>query len=364
MLAEAQRRKIDRLLDRAGVGPGCRVLEVGTGWGELAIRAAAGAPRVLTVTISREQQALAARRVAEAGLAGQVSVELRDYRDIEGEFDAICSVEMLEAVGERYRDAYFAASTSTWLPGGRLGLQTITCAHDRMLATRHTYTWIQKYIFPGGLLPSVTAIEISLAGATRLRIPDARGFRRPLRRDAEASGGTGSGARRRGRPPRLRRGVQPNVETLPVRLRAGFGAGESASASSPGPDSGQATSPPTAPGRVSGLLRRAVRGHAGLDGRGATADDRRHVRRAKMVGCTAWWTRPGVSASSGRLGRPGQFVRVRRPARRWTLAGCRRSGDCGWPTHIGPRNRGKPEDPRYQGCWPRPRETITCTRCG
>jgi len=176
LLAEAQRRKIDRLLDRAGVGPGCRVLEVGTGWGELAIQAARRGARVRTITISREQQALAARRVAEAGLAGQVSVELRDYRDVDGEFDAICSVEMLEAVGERYWNTYFAALDRHLAPGGRIGLQTITMPHDRMLATRHTYTWIQKYIFPGGLLPSITAIENSLTEATRLRITDREDF--------------------------------------------------------------------------------------------------------------------------------------------------------------------------------------------
>ncbi len=176
LLAEAQRRKIDRLLDRAGVGPGCRVLEVGTGWGELAIQAARRGARVRTITISREQQALAARRVAEAGLANQVSVELRDYRDVDGEFDAICSVEMLEAVGERYWDAYFAGLDAHLAPGGRIGLQTITMPHDRMLATRHTYTWIQKYIFPGGLLPSVTAIENSLTAATRLRITGREDF--------------------------------------------------------------------------------------------------------------------------------------------------------------------------------------------
>ena len=176
LLAEAQRRKIDRLLDRAGVEPGCRVLEVGTGWGELAIQAARRGARVRTITISREQQALAARRVAEAGLADQVSVELRDYRDVDGEFDAICSVEMLEAVGERYWDAYFTALDAHLAPGGRIGLQTITMPHDRMLATRHTYTWIQKYIFPGGLLPSVTAIENSLAEATRLRITGREDF--------------------------------------------------------------------------------------------------------------------------------------------------------------------------------------------
>jgi cyclopropane-fatty-acyl-phospholipid synthase len=174
-LAEAQRRKIDRLLDRAGMGPGCRVLEVGTGWGELAVRAARRGATVRTITISREQQALAAPRVAEAGLAGQVSVELRDYRDVDDRFDAICSVEMLEAVGERYWDAYFAALDRYLAPGGRIGLQTITMAHDRMLATRHTYTWIQKYIFPGGLLPSVTAIGDSLARTT-LRITGREDF--------------------------------------------------------------------------------------------------------------------------------------------------------------------------------------------
>jgi cyclopropane-fatty-acyl-phospholipid synthase len=170
LLAQAQHRKIDRLLDRAGVGPGCRLLEIGTGWGELAIRAARRGASVVTITLSREQQAFAVRRVAEAGLAGQVSVELRDYRDIDGTFDAICSVEMLEAVGEQYWDAYFTALDQHLAPGGRVALQTITMAHDRMLATRHTYTWIHKYVFPGGLLPSVTAIENSLASSTRLRI--------------------------------------------------------------------------------------------------------------------------------------------------------------------------------------------------
>jgi cyclopropane-fatty-acyl-phospholipid synthase len=170
LLAEAQHRKIDAMLDRAGVGPGCRVLEVGTGWGELALRAAARGANVVTITISREQQALAVRRVAEAGLTGQIKVELRDYRDIEGEYDAICSVEMLEAVGERYWGGYFAALDQHLAPGGRIGLQTITMAHDRMLATRRTYTWIHKYIFPGGLLPSVAAIDNSLAGSTRLHI--------------------------------------------------------------------------------------------------------------------------------------------------------------------------------------------------
>jgi cyclopropane-fatty-acyl-phospholipid synthase len=176
LLAGAQRRKTDALLDRAGAGPGLRLLEVRTGWGELAIRAAQRGATVVTVTLSREQQALAARRAADAGLAGRVRVELRDYREIEGTFDAICSWEMVEAVGERYWDDYFTALDQHLAPGGRIGLQTITMPNDRMLATRRTYTWIQKYIFPGGLLPSLTAIQNSLESQTRLRITDRADF--------------------------------------------------------------------------------------------------------------------------------------------------------------------------------------------
>ncbi len=98
-LADAQRRKIDRLLDIAGVRAGSRVLEIGTGWGELAIRAARRGATVHTVTLSRQQQLLARERVAEAGLADRVSVALCDYRDVEGRYDAIVSVEMIEVVG-------------------------------------------------------------------------------------------------------------------------------------------------------------------------------------------------------------------------------------------------------------------------
>ncbi|MFY9933173.1 MAG: cyclopropane-fatty-acyl-phospholipid synthase family protein [Streptosporangiaceae bacterium] len=175
-LPDAQRRKIDRLLDRAGVGPGVKVLEIGTGWGELALRAGRRGADVLSITISREQAELARRRIADAGLADRVHVGLRDYRDIEGRFDAICSVEMLEAVGERYWDAYFTALDQHLAPGGRIGLQTITMGHERMLATRRTYTWIHKYIFPGGLLPSVTGIGDSLARSSWLHITEREDF--------------------------------------------------------------------------------------------------------------------------------------------------------------------------------------------
>jgi cyclopropane-fatty-acyl-phospholipid synthase len=169
LLAEAQRRKIDRLLDQARVGPSTRVLEIGTGWGELAIRAAARGAQVLTVTLSEEQRALATERIDRAGLGSRVTVELRDYRRVTGEFDAILSVEMIEAVGERYWPAYFAALDRLLAPGGRVGLQSIVMPHRRMLATRHTHTWVLKYIFPGGLIPSVTAIEDNVA-RTGLRV--------------------------------------------------------------------------------------------------------------------------------------------------------------------------------------------------
>jgi cyclopropane-fatty-acyl-phospholipid synthase len=170
LLAQAQHRKIDRLLDEAGAGPGRRLLEIGTGWGELAIRAAQRGATVRTVTLSALQRELARRRVAERGLADRVTVELRDYREVDGEYDAICSVEMVEAVGERYWDTYFGQLDRLLAPGGKVGLQSITMPHDAMMASRRTYTWIQKYIFPGGLIPSVSAIEDSLARGTALRV--------------------------------------------------------------------------------------------------------------------------------------------------------------------------------------------------
>jgi cyclopropane-fatty-acyl-phospholipid synthase len=152
------------------------VLEIGTGWGELAIRAARRGARVRTVTISAEQRELAIRRVREAGLADRVSVELLDYRRVTGTYDAILSVEMIEAVAERYWPQYFAALDRLLAAGGRIGLQAITMPHHRMLATRRTQTWILKYIFPGGLIPSVTSIEDNVAAHTGLRVAERRGF--------------------------------------------------------------------------------------------------------------------------------------------------------------------------------------------
>jgi cyclopropane-fatty-acyl-phospholipid synthase len=175
-LADAQVRKIERLLDQTGVGRGTRVLEIGTGWGELAIRAAARGATVHSVTLSREQLDLAVERIAEAGYADQVTVELSDYRAVQGSFDAVVSVEMIEAVGHEFWATYFSTIDRLLAPGGRVGIQAITMPHDRMLATRRTWTWINKYIFPGGFLPSVTAIDEVTRTDTSLRMVERLSF--------------------------------------------------------------------------------------------------------------------------------------------------------------------------------------------
>lgn len=171
-LAGAQRHKIDRLLDTAGVGPGSRVLEIGTGWGELCIRAAGRGAQIRSVTLSGEQQQLARQRVAAAGLSDRVTIDLLDYRDVDGCYDAVISVEMIEAVGYQFWPTYFQTLDRLVNPGGRVAIQTITMPHDRMRASRDTFTWIQKYIFPGGSLPSTKAVIGATERATRLRTVD------------------------------------------------------------------------------------------------------------------------------------------------------------------------------------------------
>ena len=169
-LEAAQLRKTDAILDAAQVGEGTRVLEIGTGWGTLAIRAAGRGAQVTTVTISKEQADLAQERVDAAGVSDKVEIALRDYRDQTGEFDAIVSVEMVEAVGEKYWPTYFQAIDALLAPGGKVAIQAILIEHHRMVATRNTYTWIHKYIFPGGLLPSTDAIRGVLREHTSLRV--------------------------------------------------------------------------------------------------------------------------------------------------------------------------------------------------
>ncbi|MCW0214552.1 MAG: cyclopropane-fatty-acyl-phospholipid synthase family protein [Pseudonocardia sp.] len=173
-LVEAQHRKIDGILDMAGVRADQHILEIGTGWGGLAIRAAQRGARVTTLTISAEQARLAEERIEAAGMSDRVQVLLRDYREAQGSYDAVVSVEMIEAVGEGYWPTYFAALDRLLKPGGRVGLQSITMPHDRMVVSKEDYTWIHKYVFPGGLIPSVESIETNLAAHSGLRIVERR----------------------------------------------------------------------------------------------------------------------------------------------------------------------------------------------
>jgi cyclopropane-fatty-acyl-phospholipid synthase len=171
-LADAQGTKIERLLDSTGVGIGTTVLEIGTGWGELAIRAARRGAIVRSITLSSEQRNLALRRVAEAGFADLVTIDLLDYRNVAGTYDVVLSVEMIEAVGHEFLPSYFATIDRVLDVDGRAGIQAITMAHERVLTTLGTYTWINKYIFPGGFIPSIRLIEDVLAEHTSLRLTE------------------------------------------------------------------------------------------------------------------------------------------------------------------------------------------------
>jgi cyclopropane-fatty-acyl-phospholipid synthase len=173
-LTRAQLRKIDGVLDHAGVTAGSRVIEIGTGWGELSIRAALRGATVTSLTLSAEQKRLAEERVRAAGVDDRVTILLQDYREASGRYDAVISVEMIEAVGAEYWPAYFTTLAALLEPGGRIALQSITMPHDRMQVSRRTYSWINKYIFPGGLIPSLEAIESTLAEHTALRITQRR----------------------------------------------------------------------------------------------------------------------------------------------------------------------------------------------
>ncbi len=169
-LAGAQQNKYRRIAERAGLRAGMHVLEIGAGWGGFALYAAGELGcRVTTVTISKEQHKLATQRIRAAGLADRVEVLLRDYREIEGQYDAIVSIEMLEAVGAEFFESYFKVCDRALVPGGLMSLQTIAFPDVAYLPQARGANWIQTYIFPGGLLPSLAQIERSLHG-TRLLV--------------------------------------------------------------------------------------------------------------------------------------------------------------------------------------------------
>jgi cyclopropane-fatty-acyl-phospholipid synthase len=170
-LAEAQREKLDRICRRLELRPGLHVLDIGCGWGSFAIHAAATyGCRVRAITLSQAQHALACERVRAAGLAALVDVRLCDYREVDGRFDRIVSIEMLEAIGFEQYDVFFRACDRLLAPDGRVVLQAITYPDADFDAYRHDVDWIRTHVFPGTLLLSLNGIREALARVTRLEI--------------------------------------------------------------------------------------------------------------------------------------------------------------------------------------------------
>ena len=170
-LEEASVAKLDRICQKLELTSDDHVLEIGTGWGGFAIHAATHyGCRITTTTISREQYEFARARVAEAGLDDRITLLLKDYREVEGEFDKLVSIEMIEAVGHAYLDTYFSSCSQRLKPGGMMALQAITIPEQRYKAALKSVDFIQRYIFPGGFLPSVTAMLQSVGARTDMRL--------------------------------------------------------------------------------------------------------------------------------------------------------------------------------------------------
>jgi cyclopropane-fatty-acyl-phospholipid synthase len=170
-LAEAQERKLDAICRKLELRPDDHLLEIGTGWGSLAIHAAGRyGCRVTTTTISREQHATATARVRAAGLSDRVEILLEDYRDLRGRYDKLVSVEMIEAVGWQYFDEYFRRCGELLAPGGLMVLQAILIDDDAYEAEKATRSFINEYIFPSGCLPSMRVVEDCTERVTDLRV--------------------------------------------------------------------------------------------------------------------------------------------------------------------------------------------------
>jgi cyclopropane-fatty-acyl-phospholipid synthase len=159
-LENAQSGKYDALCRKLRLQPGDHVLEIGCGWGGFAVHAAKNfGCRVTGVTISEAQAAYARERIEREGLSDQVEIRIQDYRHITGSFDKIASIEMLEAVGDKYHESFFAKCAEVMTPDGLLGVQMITVPDCRYVGLKKGVDWIQKHIFPGSLLLSVGRID-------------------------------------------------------------------------------------------------------------------------------------------------------------------------------------------------------------
>nr|MBP6724396.1 class I SAM-dependent methyltransferase [Halioglobus sp.] len=178
-LDEASVAKLDELCRQLELDSGDHLLEIGTGWGGLAIHAASNyGCRVTTTTISKEQYEYARARVRAAGLEDRVTVLCEDYRKLEGSFDKLVSVEMIEAVGHDFYSSYFSRCSQLLKPNGKMVIQAITIADQRYEAARKSVDFIQRYIFPGGSLPSVAVIADHLARDTDMQMVHLRDITR------------------------------------------------------------------------------------------------------------------------------------------------------------------------------------------
>ncbi|MCB9852683.1 MAG: class I SAM-dependent methyltransferase [Phycisphaerales bacterium] len=170
-MREASIAKIDRLCRKLRLGPGDRLLEIGTGWGSFAVHAASRyGCHVTTATVSREQYDVATRRIEAAGLSDQVDVLLCDYRDLSGEYDKLVCVEMIEAVGHQYYDTFFRKCSNLLAPHGLMALQAITIPDHRYELARRTVDFIKRDIFPGSCIPSIERMCRSVARGTDLKL--------------------------------------------------------------------------------------------------------------------------------------------------------------------------------------------------
>ena len=170
-LDAASTAKLDRICRKLDLGPDDHVIEIGTGWGGFAIYAAAQyGCRVTTTTISRQQYEYARGEIERAGLTGRITLLLKDYRELEGEFDKLVSIEMIEAVGYQYHDTFFRKCADLLTPRGEMLLQSITIADQYYEQAIKGVDFIKRYIFPGGCLTSVTAMAASLTRVTDMRV--------------------------------------------------------------------------------------------------------------------------------------------------------------------------------------------------
>jgi cyclopropane-fatty-acyl-phospholipid synthase len=170
-LQQASVAKLDRICRKLDLQPADHVLEIGTGWGGFALHAAQHyGCRVTTTTISRQQHEMARERISAAGLADRVTLLLEDYRDLTGAFDKLVSIEMIEAVGHRYYETYFGKCSELLKPEGMMLLQAITIADQRYASALKAVDFIQRHIFPGSCIPSVTAMNNAITRATDMRL--------------------------------------------------------------------------------------------------------------------------------------------------------------------------------------------------